>query len=245
MDYFRLVPPESDADIRAMLHELVRRTGLREAYVAMDCLRGSAPTNLRRHPVNARPYLLAFAVPYVWLVPQEIREHGMHLIVASNPRIPEQCVNPRAKNFHWADMTRAMFEAEDKGAHNPVLLDMDGNVTEGPGFNVFVVTDGKLATPDRGVLEGITRGAVIELCEKLGVACEVRTVPLEELRNADEIFISSTAGGVIGVTRLDGRILSNDRPGPMTARLTEAYWRFRHDGWCNERINYDLAVAAE
>ena len=55
------------------------------------------------------------------------------------------------------------------------------------------MTDGKVATPDRGVLEGITRGAVIELCEKLGLPCEVRTVPLEELRNADEIFISSTS----------------------------------------------------
>jgi branched-chain amino acid aminotransferase len=245
MTYFRLVPRESDADIRAILHELVRRTGLREAYVAMDCLRGAAPAHLRRHPVNAQPYLLAYAVPYVWLVPEEIRRQGMHVIVASTPRIPEQCVNPRAKNFHWADMTRAMFEAEDKGAHNPILLDLDGNVTEGPGFNVFAVNAGKVATPDRGILEGITRGAVMELCEKLGIPCDARTVTLEELRNADEIFISSTAGGVVGVTRLDERILSNDRPGPVTARLSEAYWQFRKEGWCNEPISYDLPLAAE
>jgi branched-subunit amino acid aminotransferase/4-amino-4-deoxychorismate lyase len=245
MEYFRLIPPESDADIRTVLHELVRRTGLREAYVAMDCLRGAAPPTLRRHPANARPYLLAYAVPYVWIVPEEIRESGMHLIVASNPRIPEACVNPRAKNFHWADMTRAMFEAEDKGAHNPVLLDLAGNVTEGPGFNVFAVTGGVVATPDRGVLEGITRGAVIELCEKLGLPCEVRTVTLDELREADEIFISSTAGGVIGVTRLDDRILGNDRPGPVTQRLVAAYWTFRKQGWCNEPIDYAQAVPAQ
>ena len=61
---------ESDDDIRGVLHELVRRTGLREAYVAMDCLRGSAPPNVRRHPSNARNYLLAFAMPYVWLMPR-------------------------------------------------------------------------------------------------------------------------------------------------------------------------------
>jgi len=245
MEYFRLVPRESDADIRAMLHELVRRAGLREAYVAMDCLRGSAPTNLRRHPANAQPYLLAYCVPYVWLVPQEIREQGMHLIVASNPRIPEQCVNPRAKNFHWADLTRGQFEAHDRGADFCVLLDEHGYVTEGPGFNIFVVTDERIATPDTGVLEGITRRSVIELCDDLGLPCEVRTVPLAELRNADEIFISSTAGGVIGVTRLDDRILSNDRPGPVTAKLGESYWRFRHEGWCNEPIDYTPAIAAE
>lgn len=245
MEYFRLVPRESDEEIRTILHELVRRTGLHEAYVAMDCLRGSAPTSLRRHPANARPYLLAYAVPYVWLVPKEIRETGMHLIVASNPRIPEQCVDPRAKNFHWADMTRAMFEAEDKGAHNPVLLDLDRNVTEGPGFNVFAVSNGAVATPEHGVLEGITRGAVIELCGRLGLRCEVRTVTLEELRAADEIFVSSTAGGVIGVTRLDGRILCNDRPGPISARLRDAYWRLRQEGWCAEKIDYEVVLAAE
>jgi branched-chain amino acid aminotransferase len=245
MDYFRLDPRKSDDDIRGILHELVRRTGLREAYVAMDCLRGAAPPQLRRHPANARNYLLAYAVPYVWLMPRDIIERGAHLIVASNPRIPEVCVNPRAKNFHWADMTRALFEAEDKGADNPVLLDLDGNVTEGPGFNVFAVTNGVVATPDRGVLEGITRLAVLELCDRLGIRREVRTVPLGELREADEVFISSTAGGVIGVTRLDDRILGNDRPGPVTERLHDAYWRYRREGWCGEPIDYGHAAAAE
>ncbi len=245
MEWMRLKPRESADEIRGVLHELVRRSGLREAYVAMDCLRGSAPPNVRRHPANARNYLLAYAVPYVWLMPREVIERGAHLIVASTPRIPEVCVNPRAKNFHWADMTRALFEAQDKGADNPLLLDLEGNVTEGPGFNVFAVTDGVVATPDRGVLEGITRLAVIQLCDKLGLRCEARTVPLQELRDADEIFISSTAGGVMGVTRLDDRILGNGRPGPMTERLHDAYWRFRREGWCCEPIDYARAEAAE
>jgi branched-chain amino acid aminotransferase len=95
------------------------------------------------------------------------------------------------------------------------------------------------------VLEGITRLAAIDLCGKLGVTCEVRTVPADELRNADEIFITSTAGGIMGVTRLDGRILSNDRPGPITRRLHEAYWECRKQGWCSEPIDYTLAQAAE
>jgi branched-chain amino acid aminotransferase len=211
----------------------------------MDCLRGSAPPNVRRHPSNARNYLLAFAIPYVWLMPREVTERGAHLIVSSTPRIPEVCVNPRAKNFHWADMTKSLFEAQDKGADNPVLLDLEGNVTEGPGFNVFVVMNGVIATPDRGVLEGITRLAVIQLCEKIGLRCEQRTVPLAELRDADEIFISSTAGGVMGVTRLDDRILGNDRPGPVTEKLHDAYWRFRRDGWCAEPIDYADAEAVD
>ena len=182
MEHFRLQPRESVSDLRAILHEVVRRSGLREAYVAMDALRSVPSAEGPRHPAHARTYLLAFAVPYVWLMSAEKRECGTHLMISSTPRIPEASVNPRAKNFHFADMTRSMFEAQDKGADNPILLDYDGNVTEGPGFNIFAVTDDKVATPARGVLEGITRLAAIDLCGKLGVTCEVRTVPADELR---------------------------------------------------------------
>ena len=237
MAYFRMQPDESIAQLRGILHALVRRAGLREAYVAMDCLRGTPAAGMPRHPAHARAYLMAYAVPYVWLMPRETIERGAHLIIASTPRIPEACIDPTAKNFHWADMTQGLFEAHDKGADNPVLLDLDGNVTEGPGFNIFAVTDGVVATPDRGVLEGITRLAVIDLCRELGIPCELRTVTAEALRNADELFISSTAGGVIGVTRLDGRILGNDRPGPLTGKLHDAYWEFRRNGWHAEPVD--------
>src|SRR5215469_16481672 len=145
-------------------------------------------------------------------MPREVIERGAHLIVASTPRIPEVCVNPRAKNFHWADMTKSLFEAQDKGADNPILLDLDGNVTEGPGYNVFCVTDGVVATADRNVLEGISRLTAIDLCREMGLPCEIRKVPASELREADEIFITGTAGGIVPVTKLDGRILGNDRP---------------------------------
>src|SRR3954468_1719385 len=154
-------------------------------------------------------------------MPPEVQARGAHLIVAKTPRIGDDSVDPRVKNFHWGDMTRALFEAQDQGAESCVLLDREGFVTEGPGFNVFAVTDGAVATPDRGVLEGITRLSVIELCAKLGIACEARRLPAEELRQADEVFITSTAGGVMGVTRLDGRILGNDRPGPLTERVRD------------------------
>ena len=245
MDHFRFQPKESMDELRGVLHEIVRRTGLREAYVAMDCLRSQPPAGQPRHPAFARTYMIAYAVPYVWLMSAEKRERGTHLIISSTPRIPEESVNPRAKNFHFADMTKSMFEAQEKGADNPVLLDFKGNVTEGPGFNIFAITDGKVATPDRGVLEGITRLAAIDLCGKLGLPCEVRAMPADELRDADEIFITSTAGGIMGVTRLDGRILGNDRPGPLTRRLHDAYWDYRKQGWCGEPIDYTLQQAAE
>ncbi len=241
IEAMRFTPKESDADIRAILHQIVRLSGLRNAYVAMDCIRGRPSPGQRYHPVNARSYLAAFAIPYVWQMKPDVIARGAHMIIASTPRIPDVCLDTRIKNFHWADMTAAMFEAEEKGADNPILLDLDGNVTEGPGYNIFCVADGKVATADRNVLHGVSRLSAIDLCAELGLPCEARAIPVAEFREADEIFATSTAGGIIPITRLDGRILGNDRPGPISERLREAYWAKRQAGWHAEAVDYGTA----
>jgi branched-chain amino acid aminotransferase len=120
-----------------------------------------------------------------------------------------------------------------------MLLTSDGFVTEGPGFNVFIVTDGRLATPDRNILEGITRLSVLELCVELGLECEIRPVHSEELCAADEVFITTSAGGVIAVTRLDGRIIGNDKERAVTERLREHYWARRNAGWHASPVDYN------
>jgi len=85
----RLEPPEADYAIRLILSECVRRSGLREAYVAMDCLRGGPKPGMPRHPINCRNYLAAFAIPWVWVMSPEMQERGAHLIVAKTPRIAD------------------------------------------------------------------------------------------------------------------------------------------------------------
>lgn len=241
MEAFRFKPRESDDEIKAILHRCVALAGLRDAYVAMDCLRGRPPAGVPYHPAFARNYIAAFARPWISLVDPDMMARGAHLVVAETLRIPVAAVDPRAKNFHWADLTRGQFEAHDRGADFCVLLDERGNVTEGPGFNVFAVTDGRVATPDSGVLEGITRRSVIELCQALGLPVEVRAVPAAELRDADEIFLSTTAGGVMPASRIDGRIMGNDRPGPISLRLHDAFWARRAEGWHATPVDYAAA----
>ena len=238
MNAFRLRPRETDGEIEAVLRDCVRLSGLRQAYVAMDCLRGRPPAGMPYHPAYARNYLAVFAIPWVNVMTDEVQGRGAHVVVAETVRIPASSVDPRAKNFHWADLTRGQFEAHDRGADFCVLLDESGNVTEGPGFNVFVVIGGKVATPDAGVLEGVTRRSVIELCNELGIDCAVRPVPASELREADEVFFSTTAGGVMPVARIDGRIMGNDRPGPVSKRLREVFWAKRAAGWHASPIDY-------
>jgi len=223
----RLAPPESRAEMRDILIECVRRSGLRDAYVAMVATRGVPPAGSRDMRL-CRNRFIAYALPFVWLATPERQMRGIHATISSFARIPARSVDPRVKNYHWLDMVQSQWEAYDRGADVAILLDLEGNVAEGPGFNVFAVSEGKLATPDAGVLEGITRRAMLELCAALGVPAETRPLPAAELAAADEIFLSSTAGGVIPVTRLDGRILGNAAPGPLTMRLREAYWA-RHE----------------
>jgi branched-chain amino acid aminotransferase len=238
MNALRLSPPEDDDAIRQVLTECVRRSGLREAYVAMDCLRGMPKPGLPRHPANCRNYLAAYAIPFVWVMSQEMQARGAHLIVAKTPRIPDDSVDPKVKNFHWGDLTRGLFEAQERGADNCVMLDREGYVTEGPGFNVFSVTGGAVATSDHGSLEGVTRLSVEELCAEFGIPFAIRKLPVAELREADEIFLATTAGGIMPASRLDDRILGNDRPGPLSSRLREAFWAKRAEGWHATPIDY-------
>src|SRR3954451_24451490 len=108
MEALRLRPAEGEGGLRAILNGVVARAGLREAYVAMDCLRGAPLPGQRRHPAFGRAYLVRYAMPWVWVSPPEVQERGLHVIVASTPRIPEACIDPKAKNFHWGDMTKAL-----------------------------------------------------------------------------------------------------------------------------------------
>ena len=153
-------------------------------------------------------------------------------------RIPEDSVNPRVKNYHWGDLTQGLFEAKDRGFETVILLDHAGNVTEGPGLNVFAVRDGRVITPDRGVLEGITRRTVLEVCAEAGIATEIRALPVAEFMAADEVFICSPAGGPVAVTRVDERIFSNGAPGPVASRIREGYWAWVKRPELRQEVSY-------
>lgn len=238
MQALRMRIAHDRAGVAAILTECVRRAGLRHSYVAMVTTRGVPTPGTPRKPSLIQNRFIAYAIPWVDVISPEIQERGAHLIIARTPRIPAASVDPTVKNYHWGDMIRALFEAEDAGADTAVLLDLDGYVTEGPGFNVFAVIDGKVISPDRGALEGVTRRSVLDLCDELGIPSEVRPLTAEELRSADEVFTSTTAGGVMPASRIDGRIMGNDRPGPISLKLKAAYWQRHAEGWHASPIDY-------
>jgi branched-chain amino acid aminotransferase len=234
---WRLDPGLTPAQITEVLAQCVRLSGLRASYVEMICTRGQPPWG-SRDPRLAVNQFYAFAVPYVWIANAEQREKGLHLMVSDVQRIPAASVDPTAKNYHWNDLTMGLLGALDAGADSVLLVDASGNVVEGPGFNVFCVRNGTLVTPNEGMLEGVSRRTVIEIAQSLGLTLQARAVPADELRTADEVFISTSGGGVLPVTRVDGRAIGDAMPGPITRRLVQTYWNWHADPAYSLAINY-------
>jgi branched-chain amino acid aminotransferase len=227
VEKLRMTLPVDRDGLARVLNECVRRSGFRDAYVEMVLTRGRSP-DLSRDPRDAVNNFIAFAIPFGWILNEEQRRRGINIVIAETRRIPVESVDPTVKNYHWLDLVAGMFESYDRGGENVVLTDLAGNITEGPGFNIFAVRGGRAATAERGVLRGITRQTAIELCRELQFPVDIGTVTADALRGADEIFLTSTAGGIMPVTRIDGQAIGDGEPGPMTGRLTALYWA-KHD----------------
>lgn len=231
--------PYTKDEMRRILIDMVARSKLRDAYVYMCATRGLPDLEDPRDMEKYSQMFYAFAVPFIWLVDPEEQKVGTDVIVSSVPRIPKECVDPTIKNHHWGDLTRAEKEAHAKGAKTAFLLDLDGNLAEGVGFNVFVIKDGKLLTPDSNCLMGITRLTVFDLAEEMKLEAKACKIPLETLRAADEIFMCTTAGGIMPVRSLDSRPVSGGKPGPITLKLHEAFWKAHDDPRYSTPVNYD------
>ncbi len=236
---WRLDPGLDAGQITDVLSQCVRLSGLRASYVEMVCTRGKPPWG-SRDPRLAVNQFFAFAVPFVWLANAQQRETGLHVMVSDVQRISPLSVDPTAKNYHWNDLTMGLFEALDAGADSVLLVDASGNVVEGPGFNVFCVSGGAVVTPSEGMLEGVSRRTVIEMARSLGMEVQLRGLPAAELRGAEEVFLSTSGGGVLPVTRVDGHEIGGGKPGPVTRQLVQTYWAWHKDPAYSQVIDYSL-----
>lgn len=231
VERLRMNLPLAREAIAEILANCVALLGLRSAYVEMICTRGGSPT-FSRDPREATNRFMAFAVPYGSVANAEQLERGLHVAISNTVRIPPSSVDPAIKNYHWLDLVRGLYDAYDRQAETALLLDANGNVAEGPGFNVFVVRGGVLRTPAFGVLPGITRRSVFDLCVECGLPAVAADVSVRELKEADEVFITSTAGGIMPVTRVEGLPIAAGRVGTVTRRLMDLYWaKHEHPEW--------------
>jgi branched-chain amino acid aminotransferase len=226
------------AGLEGILHGCVRRAGLRDAYVSMTCTRGR-PAAGSRDLRTAENTFYCYAVPFVWIATPEQQAAGVAMWISDVPRIPPESVDPSVKNYHWLDMDMALFEAYEHDSQLVVLRDVDGGLTEGPGFNVFAHLAGRWVTPAAGTLKGITRRSVIELIREGGERVDEVRLGADELRRADEVLVTSTAGGVMPVTVVDGAPVGSGLPGAHTLQLRDRYWARHADPAWSTAVRYD------
>ena len=154
---------------------------------------------------------------------------GIDVIVPSVRRVPPDSLTPRAKTHNYLNLIMADREVR---ARDPkawaVLLDVNGNLCEGLGSNIFVIRDGKMRTPkERYVLPGISRQATIDLAAELEIPFAEDDIDLYDAYTADEIFLTSTSLCICGVRSLNGnKPTAGTVPGPITKKLIKAYERY-------------------
>lgn len=228
---FRLENPYSPEEVRRIVAECVERSGLEESYIKLELSRGVIP-NDGRDLRKATQRFVAFAVPYVWVWGEEKCKNGSNIHVSSRyNRIPAQSIDARFKNYNRADFVQAKLDAYELGCDDCLLVGTDGSLTEGSGWNVMVVKDGRIGTPQTNILLGVTRETTLELCELEGIPFDVRRVEPAELDDADEVFAVTTAGGVMPITAIDNEPVGEGSAGPLTRQLQELYWTKREEGW--------------
>lgn len=238
MEKLRMKLPYSRAEIESVLSTCVALSGHKSAYVEMICTRGGSAT-FSRDPRQAENRFIAFAVPFGSVANKEQLERGLHVAISNTVRISPKSVDPAIKNYHWLDLVKSLFDAYDYGAETALIVDTNDNIAEGPGFNVFTVKHSSLKTPSYSVLPGITRQTVFDLCHELDLSVTACDVNRDELKSADEVFITSTAGGIMSVTKVDENSIGNGKVGSVTRRLTDLYWQKHTDPEWSTLISYE------
>ncbi|HEY4232926.1 MAG TPA: branched-chain-amino-acid transaminase [Lacipirellulaceae bacterium] len=216
------IPMTRDAMADA-INESVRINGIKDGYIRLVVTRGAGSLGLDPNKcANPQVIIIADAIA---LYPPELYEKGLEIVSVSVMRNHPAALNPRIKSLNYLNNILAKIEGLQAGCVEALMLNHKGEVAECTGDNIFTVRQGILHTPpiDAGILEGVTRGAVIDLAQAAKI--EVREVPLtkHDVYIADECFLTGSAAEVIPVVKVDSRTIGTGKPGPMTADLKKRF----------------------
>jgi branched-chain amino acid aminotransferase len=216
--------PLTPEELKDVIVETVRQNELQDCYIRVVVSRGEGDLGL--NPMNCHtPPTIVVIASSISLYPEEAYEQGLDLITCTTRRNLPTALNPEIKSLNYLNNILAMIEVSRVGAHEGLMLNHFGYVTEGTGDNLFIVRGGVLKTPPphAGLLEGITRQVVLELAEAMELPSREEQVTVYEVHTADECFLTGTAAEIVPVARCDGRIIGDGKPGPITKRLMERF----------------------
>ena len=217
----RLEIPLAPAELTQAVRDTVAANDITDVRLVVTRGAGTLGIDPQR---TSNPQVIIIA-DSISLYPQELYDNGLNLITASTIRNHSAALSPRIKSLNYLNNILAKIEGTDAGTVESLMLNHKGEVAECTGDNIFIVKNSVLKTPppEAGILEGLTRNAVIGLARNAGIA--VQEVPLvrHDIFTADECFLTGTAAEVIAAVSLDGRTIGSGKPGPVTGDLLERF----------------------
>jgi len=215
--------PVAPEGMKKIVTDTLALNELSDAYIRLLVTRGCGTLGL---DINKCPSPSVICITdSIALYPREFYENGLKVITVSTRRIGLGTLFPQVKSLNYLNNILAKIEAMNAGVPEAIMLNANGAVAECTGDNIFIVKAGALITPDvnSGILEGITRAAVIELAGREGIPVEERTVSRYEVFTADECFLTGTAAEVVPVVNVDCRPIGDGKPGPVTRTLLKKF----------------------
>jgi branched-chain amino acid aminotransferase len=205
------------------VNDSLATNGIKDGYIRLVVTRGAGALGLDPNRCS-NPQVIVIA-DHIQMYPKEMYEQGLSIVTASTIRNHSAALSPRIKSLNYLNNIMAKIEGLQAGCVEALMLNAKGEVAECTGDNIFIVRKGVLQTPpiDAGILEGITRDAVLDIAGELKIP--VQQIPLvrHDIFIAEECFLTGSAAEIIPVVKLDNRVIGDGRPGQLTRRLTERF----------------------
>jgi branched-chain amino acid aminotransferase len=215
--------PGNKQQMAAAVMETLVANDIQDGYIRLVVTRGVGTLGLDPNRCN-QPQVIIIT-DFITLYPDEFYQEGMEIVTATTIRNHPQALDPRIKSLNYLNNILAKIEGLKAGCVEALMLNHLGEVAECTGDNIFIVRDQHLLTPpyEAGVLHGITRATVMELAREDGLPVRETTMSLEDLYEADECFLTGSAAEVVPVIKVDGNVIGEGTPGPVTRRLTDLF----------------------
>ncbi|HZL37957.1 MAG TPA: branched-chain-amino-acid transaminase [Tepidisphaeraceae bacterium] len=222
----RLSIPYTAEQLEHAVAETARANNFTDCYVRLVVTRGVGYLGL--NPSKCPTPTVFIITDTIEMYPKEVYENGMAVITASVIRNHPNALSARIKSLNYLNNILAKIEAADAGVPEAIMLNHEGNVAECTGDNIFIVKAGVVLTPTThdGILEGVTREVILNLCARLAIPFVEKTLQRHDLYIADECFLTGTGAEVVPVTKIDARPIGAGQPGPITKRLIDAFRRY-------------------
>ena len=226
----RLAVPLPLPELKKAVELTVAANSIQDGYIRLVLTRGAGGLGLDIRKTS-HPQIIIIA-DKITLYPPETYTKGLNLITASTIRNHPQALSPRIKSLNYLNNIMARIEGTDAGTVEALMLNHKGEVAECTGDNIFLIKHKVVKTPppDAGILEGITRDAVIKLARAAGYTVLEQTMTRHDLYIADECFLTGTAAEIVPVVSLDGRQIGTGTPGPVTKDLGERFKALTRQG---------------